>query len=262
VEVGKKVVVIGGGNVAIDSARAALRLGAGSVSIVYRRTNEEMPAIKDEIEEAKKEGIQIHFLASPCKILSDGSNVCKGLECFEMELGTEDSSGRKAPVYVAGSEFEIEADMVISAVGQVPDLGFIPDNSTLQIWKGGRIVSGKNSMATNIPGIFAGGDAVTGPASVIDAIAAGKKAAVGIDCYLTGKPYPEQSPEPRVAKMDDQIMKFHLREIEKEERTRMPMIDADERKSTFKEVHLGLSSEEVIKEARRCLTCRISAMRY
>jgi len=262
VTVGKKVVVIGGGNVAIDSARAALRLGAQNVTISYRRTNEEMPAIKDEIEEAKKEGIDIHFLASPCKILSDGNNVCKGLECFEMELGKEDASGRKVPMYVAGSEFEIEADMVISAVGQVPGLDFIPEDSKFQIWQGGRIVTEKNSMATNIPGIFAGGDAVTGPASVIDAIAAGKKAAIGIDCYLTGKPYPVAKPAPRVAEMDDQIMKFHLREIEKEDRTKMPMIDINERKSTFKEVHLGLSKEEVVKEARRCLTCRISAMRY
>jgi len=262
VKVGKKVVVIGGGNVAIDSARAALRLGARNVTIAYRRTSEEMPAFKNEIEEAKEEGIDIHFLVSPCKILSDENNVCKGLECFEMKLGEEDESGRKAPVYVAGSEFEIEADMIICAVGQIPGLDFIPQDSRLQIWQGGRIVAEKNSMATNIPGIFAGGDAVTGPASVIDAIAAGKKAAIGIDCYLTGKPYPAEKPAPRVAVMDDQVMKFHLREIEKEDRTKIPMIDINERKSTFKEVNLGLSEEEAVKEARRCLTCRISAMRY
>lgn len=262
VEVGKKVVVIGGGNVAIDSARSALRLGAQDVSIAYRRTSEEMPAIKDEIEEARKEGIEINFLSSPCKILCDEKGSCSGVECFEMELGEEDASGRKAPLYVAGSEFNIEADMIISAVGQTPDLSFMPEEGMLQIWQGGRVVAEKNSMATSIPGVFAGGDAVTGPASIIDAIAAGKKAAVGIDCYLTGKPYPADKPVLRIAEMDDRVMKFHLREVEKEQRTMMPMLDVKARKDSFKEVHLGLTEEEAVKEARRCLTCRICGMSY
>lgn len=262
VKVGNKVVVIGGGNVAIDSARAALRLGAHNVTIAYRRTSEEMPAIKDEIEEAQKEGIEIHFLTSPCKIMCNEDGQCSGVECFEMKLGEEDASGRKAPMYVAGSEFEIEADMIISAVGQSPDLSFIPKESKVQTWEGGRIVAEKNSMATNVPGIFAGGDAVTGPASIIEAIAAGKKAAVGIDCYLTGKPYPVEEPMPRIAEMNDPVMKFHLREIEKEERALMPLLEVDARNDTFKEVHLGLAEEEAVREARRCLNCRISAMRY
>jgi NADH-quinone oxidoreductase subunit F len=262
VKVGKKVVVIGGGNVAIDSARSALRLGAQDVSIAYRRTSEEMPAIKDEIEEAQKEGIEINFLSSPCKILCDENGSCSGVECFEMELGEEDSSGRRTPKYVAGSEFEIEADMIISALGQSPDLSFIPEDSKLQIWQGGRVVAEKNSMATSIPGVFAGGDAVTGPASIIDAIAAGKKAAVGIDCYLTGKPYPADKPVLRIAEMDDQVMKFHLREVEKEQRAMMPKLEVKARKDSFKEVHLGLEEKEAVREARRCLTCRICAMRY
>jgi NADH-quinone oxidoreductase subunit F len=262
VKIGEKVVVIGGGNVAIDSARAALRLGARDVTIAYRRTSEEMPAIKDEIDEARKEGIEIHFLTSPCKIMCDEDGQCSGVECFEMELGEEDAGGRKAPLYVAGSEFEIEADMIISAVGQSPDLSFMPEESKLQIWQGGRVMAEKNSMATNIPGIFAGGDAVTGPASIIEAIAAGKKAAVGIDCYLTGKPYPVEEPAPRIAEMDDSVMKFHLREIEKEERAMMPMLDVKARKDSFKEVHLGLAEEEAVREARRCLNCRISGMSY
>jgi formate dehydrogenase major subunit len=117
-------------------------------------------------------------------------------------------------------------------------------------------------MATSIPGVFAGGDAVTGPASIIDAIAAGKKAAVGIDCYLTGKPYPADKPALRIAEMDDPVMKFHLREVEKEPRAMMPKLDVKARKDSFKEVHLGLDEKEAVREARRCLTCRISAMRY
>jgi len=260
VKVGKKVVVVGGGNVAIDSARVALRLGAEEVTIAYRRSSEEMPAVKDEIKEAEEEGIKFHFLSSPCKILCDG-NICTGIECFEMELGEPDATGRKTPMYVAGSEFEIKADMVISAVGQSPDLGFLPDDGKLQLWLGGRIAT-DNNMATNIQGIFAGGDAVTGPASVIDAVAAGKKAAVAIDCYLTGKLYPVEKPVAQLADMGDPLMKFHLREVEKEDRAVMPVFDVKERRSSFKEVHLGLSKEEAIREARRCLNCRISSMRY
>jgi formate dehydrogenase major subunit len=138
----------------------------------------------------------------------------------------------------------------------------MPKDNILQIWQGGRIVAGKNSMATNIAGVFAGGDAVTGPASIIEAIADGKKAAVGIDCYLSGKPYPVEEPVLRIAEMEDQVMKFHLREIEKEERAVMPMLEAEARKDSFEEVHLGLKEEEAVREARRCLTCRISAMSY
>ena len=178
-----------------------------------------------------------------------------------MELGEPDATGRKKPMYVAGSEFEIKADMVISAVGQSPDLGFLPDDGKLQLWLGGRIAT-DNNLATNIQGIFAGGDAVTGPASVIDAVAAGKKAAVAIDCYLTGKLHPAEKPAAQLADMDDPVMKFHLREVEKEDRTVMPVLDVKERRSSFKEVHLGLSKEEAIREARRCFNCRISSMRY
>jgi NADH-quinone oxidoreductase subunit F len=260
VKVGKKVVVIGGGNVAIDSARAALRLGAENVTIAYRRTSEEMPAIKDEIEEAENEGIKFHFLSSPCKILCE-DDACTGVECFEMELGAPDESGRRAPMYVAGSEFNIEADMIISAVGQTPDLSFLPEGTKLQVWQGERLVVDKN-MATNTSGIFAGGDVVTGPSSVIEAIAAGKKAAVSIDCYLVGKLYPEMEPDGPIASMDDSVMKWHLREIEKDSRTVMPILQVSERKKCFKEVHQGLSDEAAIREGRRCLTCRISSMGY
>jgi NADPH-dependent glutamate synthase beta subunit-like oxidoreductase/2,4-dienoyl-CoA reductase-like NADH-dependent reductase (Old Yellow Enzyme family) len=260
VKIGKNVVVVGGGNVAIDSARVALRLGAEEVTIAYRRTRDEMPAIKDEIEEAEKEGVRFHFLSSPCKILCD-KNGCAGVECFEMELGEADDSGRRAPLYVAGSEFNLKADMVISAVGQTPDLSFLPEKTPLQVWQGERLVVDKH-MATNTPGIFAGGDVVTGPASVIEAIAAGKKAAVSIDCYLTGRPYPETESNGPIASMNDDQMKWHLREIEKDPRAAMPVLDIKVRKTCFKEVQQGLSSEETIREARRCTTCRISSMRY
>jgi len=162
---------------------------------------------------------------------------------------------------VAGSEFNLIADTVISAVGQTPDLSFLPEKTTLQVWQGERLVVDRY-MATNTPGIFAGGDVVTGPASVIEAIAAGKKAAVSIDCYLTGKPYPEMEPQGPIASMKDDQMKWHLREIEKDPRAAMPVLDVRARKTCFKEVQQGLPSEETLREARRCTTCRISSMRY
>ncbi len=261
VKIGEKVVVIGGGNVAVDSARSALRLGAKEVTIAYRRTSEEMPAILEEIKEAEKEGITIHYLSSPCKILSK-DRICTGVECFAMELGEEEVDGRKEPMYVAGSEFAIEADMIISAVGQTPDLSFLPEESKIQVWQGGRIAADRVNLETSVPGIFAGGDAVTGPSSVIDAIAAGKRAAVSIDCYLAGKIYPKEKQKPPIASMDDFSMQFHIREIEKEDRTIPPSLGVEERKTCFKEVNMKLSKEDAIKEARRCLTCRISAMRY
>jgi len=260
VKVGKKVIVVGGGNLAIDSARVALRLGAKEVTIVYRRTEEEMPAFKSELEEAKEEGVRFHFLATPYKILCDNGG-CTGIGCFKMELGKPDATGRREPIYVAGSEFAIDADMVIIAVGEVPEVGFLRKNRKLQLWEGGRIATDTN-MATSVAGIFACGDAVTGPASVIEAIAAGKKAATAIDCYLTGKLYPEEKATTDLADMDDPVMKFHLREVEKEARAVEGVLDPKERVKSFEEVRLSLSKEEAIREARRCLTCRISSMRY
>jgi NADPH-dependent glutamate synthase beta subunit-like oxidoreductase/2,4-dienoyl-CoA reductase-like NADH-dependent reductase (Old Yellow Enzyme family) len=261
VEVGARVVVIGGGNVAIDSARMALRLGAKEVSIAYRRSSEEIPAIEDEIKEAEEEGIKIHFLSNPCKILSENGK-CKGMECFLMELGEPDASGRKEPLYLEGSEFMIEADMIITAVGQVPDLSFLPLDSNLQISRSGTIVTETRAMATNIPGVFAGGDVVSGPSSVIEAIAAGKKAAAGIGCYLRGVAYLSEYIAPPVASMDDFNMKWHLREVEKEERTVIPALDVKERQSCTKEVSLGIAEDEAIREARRCLNCRNSSLKY
>jgi NADPH-dependent glutamate synthase beta subunit-like oxidoreductase/2,4-dienoyl-CoA reductase-like NADH-dependent reductase (Old Yellow Enzyme family) len=261
VKVGEKVVVVGGGNVAIDSARMALRLGAKAVTIAYRRSSDEMPAIKDEITEAEEEGIKIHLLSNPCKILSE-SGKCTGMECFQMELGEHDGSGRREPLYVEGSEFIVEADMIIIDVGQVPDLSLLPWNSKLQISRRGTVVTEVRGMATNIPGIFAGGDAVSGPSSVIEAIAAGKRAASGMDCYLRGVPFPSEYIKPPVVTMDDAHMKWHLREVEKEDRTVMPTLDPKERKDCTKEVGLGFGEEETVREARRCLNCRNSGMKY
>ena len=249
-------------SVRLAAVRVLAGIGGDEVTSVLRAQLEgaEDEELRDEIEEAEIEGIKFHFLSSPCKILCD-RNACTGVECFEMELGQPDEGGRRAPLYVAGSEFNIEADMVISAVGQTPDITFLPEGAALQVWQGERLVVDKY-MATNTPGIFAGGDVVTGPSSVIKAIAAGKKAAVAIDCYLRGKPYPQMEPDGPIANMEDPVMQWHLREIEKDVRAVMPVLDVNERKSCFKEVHEGLGKDEAIGEARRCLTCRISSMGY
>jgi heterodisulfide reductase subunit A len=261
VKVGEKVVVVGGGNVAIDSARMALRLGAGEVSIAYRRSGEEMPAIKDEIMEAQEEGIKIHFLSTPCKILSE-HRKCTGMECFEMELGEPDAGGRREPLYVAESEFILEADMIIRAVGQIPELSFLPWDSRMQVSRSGTIVTEPRGLATNIRGVFACGDAASGPSSVIEAIATGKRAAAGIDCYLRGVPYPHEEEKSVIATLDDSNMQWHLREIEKEDRTIIPTLDISERIGCTKEVSLGIGKEEAIREARRCFYCRNSSMKY
>ncbi len=181
VKLGDKVAVVGGGNAAIDAARTARRLGAKEVTIVYRRSRQEMPANPEEIEAALEEGIKILFLAAPNKITKDGNTLI--MECLRMELGEPDSSGRKRPVPIKGSEFNIACDTVIAAIGQTPA---IPAGFGLEPLAAGTIKVNSETLATSIDGVFAGGDAATGPASVIKAIAAGRKAAASIDKYLGG----------------------------------------------------------------------------
>lgn len=179
-EVGKDVVVVGGGNVAVDAARTALRLGAGSVAILYRRSRDEMPANPWEVKEAQKEGVKIEFLAAPTKIL--GEDEVSGIECVRTELAEPDESGRKRAVPVEGSEFKRETDMVILAIGETPDLEFLPKD--VELSGDGTVWVNPITMETSMPGVFAGGDAVKGPASVIEAICTGKRAAESIENYL------------------------------------------------------------------------------
>jgi NADPH-dependent glutamate synthase beta subunit-like oxidoreductase len=186
VRTGVKVGVIGGGNVAMDSARSALRKGAGKVSILYRRTRQEMPANPEEIDAAEAEGIEIQYLVAPVEVLREGGRA-RGLRCTRMELGEPDASGRRRPVPVPGSEFDIELDMILPAIGQAADLSWIDSSSGIEATKAGTLSVDPDTMATTRPGVFAGGDAVTGPDIAIRAVAAGKRAAVAIDSYLKGK---------------------------------------------------------------------------
>jgi glutamate synthase (NADPH) small chain len=186
VKVGKKVAVIGAGNVAMDSARSALRLGAENVYIVYRRTEEEMPARLDEIHHAKEEGVVFHLLASPVEILGDQEGEVERIRCIKNELGEPDASGRRRPVPIAGSEFEMAINTVIVAIGNGPNPVLLETIDGLQLNRWGNIEADENLCRTNIEDIFAGGDIVTGAATVIAAMGAGKRAARAIDKYIRG----------------------------------------------------------------------------
>jgi NADPH-dependent glutamate synthase beta subunit-like oxidoreductase len=181
---GNRVAVVGGGNVAIDAARTALRLGAKEVSILYRRSREEMPANPWDIKEAEEEGVKFDFLVAPNRMLGKDGRVV-AIECMRMELGGLDESGRRHPIPVEDSKFQKELDTVILAIGETPDLSFLPEE--IQITENNTIAVDPFTLQTNIPDVFAGGDVVLGPATVIEAIVAGKRAAVSIDRYLQGR---------------------------------------------------------------------------
>lgn len=181
---GKKVIVVGGGNVAMDAARCALRLGADEVSIVYRRGEDELPARREEVENAKEEGIIFRLLTNPVRILGDDKMKVKGVECIRMELGEADASGRRKPVPVKGSEHEVEADTVIIAIGTSPNPIIFSGSKDLESTSRGTIMVDDSGMSS-LPGVCAGGDVVTGAATVISAMGAGKLAAQTINNYLS-----------------------------------------------------------------------------
>ena len=184
VAVGRRVGVIGGGNVAIDAARSSLRCGSQEVIIFYRRSRAEMPASDEEIEAALHEEIKIEYLTAPQEVIVKDNRV-KGLRLIRMELGEPDASGRRRPVPIEGSQFEVELDMIIPAIGQRSDLSFIPEGDIIKTTSWGTIVVDSDTLATGKPGVFAGGDCVDGPGIAIQAIATGKKAAESINNYLT-----------------------------------------------------------------------------
>jgi succinate dehydrogenase/fumarate reductase iron-sulfur protein len=252
VEVGNRVAVIGGGNAAIDSARTALRLGAKEVAIVYRRTRGEMPASAEEIDEAIAEGVKIHFLAAPSRIIS--RNGVLELESLCMGLGAVDASGRSRPEPIEGSEFVMSFDTIIAAIGQRPE---VPGRFDLSLGRGSTIEVDPNTLATSREGVFAGGDVVRGPASIIEAIADGRQAAISIDKYLGGSGDIRETLAPLeheiLALAKDELIP--LREREKKPRVTMCTISIDGRLNSFAEVELGFSDEQAIEEAKRCLRC-------
>ncbi|UCG38445.1 MAG: FAD-dependent oxidoreductase, partial [bacterium] len=252
VTLGKRVGVVGGGNTAIDATRVALRLGA-DVTILYRRTRKEMPADDMEIEEALHEGAILETLVAPVRVITEGKRL-KAVECIRMELGEPDSSGRRRPVPIEGSEFELELDDLIVAVSGQPDLKFLGEAHGLNITKWNTLEVHPYTQMTNMPGVFAGGDVVTGPWMVIDAIGSGKRAAAHMELFLRGE---EVVPQYRVTTPN--IENLAALELTEEDmhlaRPDMPTTELEKRLKDFAEVELGYTKEMALKEARRCLRC-------
>lgn len=251
---GKNVVVIGGGNTAIDCSRTAIRSGAENVTIIYRRSREEMPAEPYEIEEALQEGVKMIFLISPEKIEARGDK--KLIHCIKMELGEPDRSGRRRPIPIEGSETIIEADTVIGAIGQSTDTRFLYNDLPVKLNNWGDVDINGKTFETSERKIFAGGDCVTGPATVIQAISAGRHAAESIDSFLE-KGYVKAHTEDYSCSRGtlEDLPKWEFEEMPKIKRAEMPSIDPETRKKSYMEVELGLSKERAQEEADRCLQC-------
>ena len=248
-----KVVIIGGGNAAMDAARTCIRLGCEEVHVSYRRTRAEMPAHPEEVEQALEEGVNIHFLTVPIKI--GGNGKVEYLECLQAELGRPDASGRRRPIPIPDSNYKIEAGAIITAIGQQPDFcAFpVPPIATTP-WC--TIVTDTGTCRTSAKDIFAGGDAVTGPATVVQAIAAGKKAAIEIDHFLFNR----SGPAPMVRFQKRRKVPFqNIPATEKinNHRHPVPMLAISKRIKTFEPVELSYSEDEARKEAQRCLRCDV-----
>ncbi|MFH1859979.1 MAG: FAD-dependent oxidoreductase [bacterium] len=255
-----RVAVIGGGNSAIDAARTSLRLGADEVMIIYRRGKAEMPANEVEIDEAGHEGVQYHFLAAPIRIIGEQGRV-RAIECIRMELGEPDSSGRRKPVPVHGSEFILDVETVIAAIGQFPLVSFLTEGQGVQIGKGKTIIV-DNNMGTGRVGVFAAGDVVSGAATAIEAIAGGKRAADSINQYLRGElDTGKRLKEFNVSKGSlDEVDCSEFDVVEKQPRVKMPELEITERLKGFCEVELGLEQTDASLEANRCLECGCNAI--
>ncbi len=252
---GKHAVVVGGGNVAIDAARTCLRLGCESVTLAYRRTRSEMPADTEEVEQAEEEGVRFEFLNVPSEIVGSGGHL-EGLRCLKAKLISKEGQDRKYPVPIDGSEYIIGADVIICAIGQQVDATCMESVKGLE-WTRRQTINVKMAtMESSLEGVFAAGDAVTGPATIIEAIGGGKRAAESIDRWLSGIPQPSMPPVPtrrrRVECMEvPAITKMTLK------RPEMPLLNIDRRRTTFQQVELGHTENMVREEARRCLRCDI-----
>jgi formate dehydrogenase major subunit len=250
---GNAVLVVGGGNTAMDASRCALRLGANLVRVLYRRTRREMPCLMEEVEAAEAEGVQIEYLIAPVRLERRAGRLI--LTCLRMELGAPDESGRARPVPIRGSEFELEASCVIAAIGQEVALG---NEEAPDLRLSARGIEVKpETLETNLPGVFAGGDGVTGPDLAVRAVAAGKLAAASIDQYLSGSEV-RGAPEAihvLMGKLGEAELAEFFRDLETGLRNPMPQLRLEERRTTFEEVELGFSLEDAIREAHRCAGC-------
>ncbi len=249
-QTGKNVAIIGGGNVAIDVARSAVRLGAEKVTLIYRRTRAEMPAWEEEIHAAEVEGTEIIYLSAPQEVLEKDGKVC-AVRCIKMELGEPDSSGRRRPVPVVGSEYDIEIDQLIPAIGQRPDVSSLEKLADIQITRWGTTETDAVTFETNKKGVFAGGDLQTGPGVAIGAIAQGMEAAESIARYLKGEDMADGR-DPVVVEHPEYTPTEGITRVS---RSKMPELAVEKREGNFEEVELGIDETEGRKEAARCLNC-------
>ncbi len=254
---GKRVVVVGGGNVAIDCVRSSFRIGKPDVNLVYRRTKKEMPADHVEIHDAEEEGVKFHYLCNPVRIVEKEGKVV-GMECIRMELGEPDESGRRRPVPIKGSEFFIEADIAIPAIGQAIDLSFLEETDGVKTTRRSTVAIQEGTFMTSRPGIFSAGDCVTGPDVLVRAAGHGKRAADKIDLFLRGIEVKE-SEEERLEALVEKIKVYNKNEkigiSGGQKRAVLNLLPPDSRKWIFDEVEEGFSIPVAQKEAERCLRC-------
>jgi heterodisulfide reductase subunit A-like polyferredoxin len=265
VRLGERVVVVGGGNTAIDTARTALRLGSRDVTIVYRRTRAEMPANEWEIDEALEEGIRLEILTQPVAVLSDNGKL-SAIRCVRMQLGEPDASGRRRPIPIEGSEFEIACDSMVAAIAQAPEISFLDPDHGLEITRWGTFKVDPQTLETNRPGIFAGGDAAAGPGALIEGIAAGRRGALSIDRYLRSVPLltpRELLPLPTTELTDVEIADMVARgEADPTPRVETPKAPVASRVGDFREVEQCLSEDQALAESARCLSCGLCSECY
>lgn len=256
---GKKVMVIGGGNTAVDCARTALRMGAEKVILAYRRSRNEMPAESYEVEEAVEEGVEMVFLSMPTRIMANEYRIVGGVEFLRMELGEPDRSGRRKVTPVDGSEFTIEADTVIGAIGQSTNTSYLWDDLPVKLNRWGDVEINGRTMESSIAKVFSGGDCVTGPATVIQAVAAGKQAAESMDMFINRGYAPELKEDYSCSRGSlEDLPRHEFETLPRIERTQMAGIAMDKRLSGFDEVERGFSEDEAVREAGRCLECGCS----
>ncbi len=256
ISLGDRVAVIGGGNVAMDSVRTALRTGSSNPFVIYRRSEAEMPASEDEIAECREEGIDIQTLTAPIQIIGENGKV-KAVECIKMELGEPDESGRRRPVPVTGSEFIVAVDTVIPAIGQESDWACLTDDCACTLSDWGTMKVDPVSLQTSDPDIFAGGDAVTGPATVVEAIAAGREAAISIDRFINGEDLAKNR-QPTWKAVED----IDTEGVASIPKNQMPHLAVKDRTGNFNEVQLGYDRETAVAEVARCLECGVCSECY
>ena len=249
-----RAVILGGGNTAMDVARTLRRVGVQDVCIAYRRTRAEMPALAEEINQTEQEGIAIEYLTAPCRIIGDAENNVTGLECIRMKLGEPDESGRRRPIPISDSEFTMPLELVVLAIGQVPDIKNLDPEDRISMTRDQRIEVDRLTFATNRPGVFATGDAVTrDKMSAIEAIGMGKKAALEMDAYLSGETTVEDSADAHESPVARREMSDT--ELLRKSHHPVPNLSMGKRLCSFAEVELGYSQEQAMTEAQRCLMC-------